>query len=135
MQLYQKPVCLLFQSTYLYKVRHMLQTKYFSLWSFNPRTYIRYDSSVTPEIMFYIVFQSTYLYKVRQTFICHNNLILRFQSTYLYKVRHRHRLFPKIHFCFNPRTYIRYDGDFPIQICMVYGFNPRTYIRYDLLSF
>ena len=32
-----------FQSTYLYKVRHDEEQRVCFNWSFNPRTYIRYD--------------------------------------------------------------------------------------------
>ena len=37
-----------FQSTYLYKVRHVRKTNRPFFGSFNPRTYIRYDTSSTP---------------------------------------------------------------------------------------
>ena len=54
---------------------------------FNPRTYIRYDSTLL---------DMGYLSKV-------------FQSTYLYKVRHRYLPLMHSNYGFNPRTYIRYD--------------------------
>ena len=55
------------------------------------------------------MFQSTYLYKVRLLLELKNSSITMFQSTYLYKVR-RQRHDSRYHpFCFNPRTYIRYD--------------------------
>ena len=41
-------------------------------------------------------------------------------------------------FCFNPRTYIRYDLGCSYKARGKTSFNPRTYIRYDdlfLLSF
>ena len=62
-------------------------------------------------LYFVMRFQSTYLYKVR-----HSNWGVRrnaagFQSTYLYKVRLAHGDFNAAAFSFNPRTYIRYDGE------------------------
>ena len=58
-----------------------------------------------------------------------------FQSTYLYKVRHKKRPCARSTFCFNPRTYIRYD----LFRCIagrrtIFCFNPRTYIRYDCIT-
>ena len=32
--------------------------------------------------------------------------------------------------CFNPRTYIRYDGIYASCYGIYWSFNPRTYIRY-----
>ena len=57
-------------------------------YSFNPRTYIRYDSTLTMRKYIAIMFQSTYLYKVRR------DGLSCFRCPY-----------PG----FNPRTYIRYD--------------------------
>ncbi len=54
-----------------------------------------------------------------------------FQSTYLYKVRQNPHSLPSIHQCFNPRTYIRYDGTANTLSTSTNCFNPRTYIRYD----
>ena len=55
----------MFQSTYLYKVRHKRQKRAIAAQSFNPRTYIRYDSRRRACIIRRLEFQSTYLYKVR----------------------------------------------------------------------
>ena len=57
-----------------------------------------------------------------------------FQSTYLYKVRRYcpNRLF--LLFCFNPRTYIRYDDAVRFRYGYTKRFNPRTYIRYDCIA-
>ena len=82
---------ILFQSTYLYKVRP------FELCNYSKRG----------------TFQSTYLYKVRLLVLPISVLERMFQSTYLYKVR----LLPSSHksrhvIRFNPRTYIRYDNVF-----------------------
>ena len=147
----------MFQSTYLYKVRPCRHVRSHSLFSFNPRTYIRYDLIPDPSFQAKFLFQSTYLYKVRQFCIFFSFFLIKFQSTYLYKVRLssgfcrstclgfqstylykvRQSFFHFIkHFflSFNPRTYIRYD-------CRPYhgyphydGFNPRTYIRYDCIT-
>ena len=38
---------ILFQSTYLYKVRPCSRALFISLYGFNPRTYIRYDVDLT----------------------------------------------------------------------------------------
>ena len=76
-----------FQSTYLYKVRHNNLEFVAIIICFNPRTYIRYDSiSIVLNIKSYL-FQSTYLYKVRRSIDFSFPANLRF----------------------NPRTYIRYD--------------------------
>ena len=122
----------LFQSTYLYKVRHLNLIKVRLCSCFNPRTYIRYD--------YHTLRLNLTKYK--------------FQSTYLYKVRHINRITHELCLSsFNPRTYIRYDlihwlipqyvkvfqstylykvRRTSIQcLCYRYGFNPRTYIRYD----
>ena len=55
-----------FQSTYLYKVRHVQMVGPMIVIGFNPRTYIRYDTSGM-QTLSAKKFQSTYLYKVRQT--------------------------------------------------------------------
>ena len=126
---------------------------------FNPRTYIRYDTTPASSFLGMQMFQSTYLYKVRPSGLVSNvkdwingsfnprtyiryDLVLPvtvhawsgFQSTYLYKVRQK--LMPEMSFvfCFNPRTYIRYDRLTAISELFLTGFNPRTYIRYDFLS-
>ena len=76
-----------FQSTYLYKVRHELGIRSKRQTGFNPRTYIRYDLQTYYATVITVKFQSTYLYKVRpHLFLLHLHTIL-FQSTYLYKVR------------------------------------------------
>ena len=98
----------LFQSTYLYKVRHHFFGEYCQGSSFNPRTYIRYDFFPFHQTLF-SEFQSTYLYKVRHI-VCEDSMdIGRFQSTYLYKVRPKTLRSLCLPICFNPRTYIRYD--------------------------
>ena len=48
-------VLLVFQSTYLYKVRHALAVRAIMETGFNPRTYIRYDDSVLPKWLTYRV--------------------------------------------------------------------------------
>ena len=58
-----------------------------------------------------ILFQSTYLYKVRRQIAKVGAAAFSFQSTYLYKVRQRSEWLPVSLAGFNPRTYIRYDGD------------------------
>ena len=77
----------MFQSTYLYKVRHQHAIQEARLNQF----------------------QSTYLYKVRH--ICKTTVHdkVTFQSTYLYKVRRQTFLIKLVMSSFNPRTYIRYD--------------------------
>ncbi len=145
----------MFQSTYLYKVRHICSRDEIAKKCFNPRTYIRYD---TCQLRLYYQegFQSTYLYKVRHTLGIIIFLILLFQSTYLYKVRLRvaftiltpvwfqstylykvrqHSLNPLIAVSsFNPRTYIRYDSGHIHTKDVDIRFNPRTYIRYDCIT-
>ncbi len=64
----------------------MLDT-FFIMFSFNPRTYIRYDRDAAVFKLQQDQFQSTYLYKVR-----------RYLSCSIYGS-----------WSFNPRTYIRYD--------------------------
>ena len=54
-----------------------------------------------------------------------------FQSTYLYKVRQYSQSSLCSVFCFNPRTYIRYDVFTLSKNNGIFSFNPRTYIRYD----
>ena len=123
----------MFQSTYLYKVRHN---------EFSHKILSRQ-------------FQSTYLYKVRRMIATIRGGGRRFQSTYLYKVRRFCFLSTdRTPLCFNPRTYIRYDkhrlnlpeNHYRFQSTYLYkvrqhvscayiikrGFNPRTYIRYDI---
>ena len=75
-----------FQSTYLYKVRHELGIRSKRQTGFNPRTYIRYDL-LSNSFYKCIKFQSTYLYKVRPFGGSNNVADVLFQSTYLYKVR------------------------------------------------
>ena len=81
----------MFQSTYLYKVRPSVYSAWAFVNCFNPRTYIRYD------------FQSC-------TISC-------------------------IFSSFNPRTYIRYDVPLVQKYRRHKSFNPRTYIRYDQLAY
>ena len=123
-----------FQSTYLYKVRRFQIMFSTTKIRFNPRTYIRYDLDARKIFRPDFLFQSTYLYKVRPQELFRNAARGRFQSTYLYKVRRSRFLLHFYTFCFNPRTYIRYD-----DISRTFGFiqpcfNPRTYIRYDCIT-
>ena len=109
---WQPMICVLgkvFQSTYLYKVRH--------------------DILLACNVL--ILFQSTYLYKVRPHICFHPLAICQFQSTYLYKVRQCRKTVIVLNGSFNPRTYIRYDGVLCSLLTSQTGFNPRTYIRYD----
>ena len=46
----------LFQSTYLYKVRHIGRLILFRIISFNPRTYIRYDTTFSRSITIHTSF-------------------------------------------------------------------------------
>ena len=101
-----------FQSTYLYKVRLKKGINIITNNSFNPRTYIRYDSSCFSGLFSTNSFQSTYLYKVRRVALIS---VRAYQS-------------------FNPRTYIRYDIREPFEFLHYLSFNPRTYIRYDRYS-
>ena len=98
-----------FQSTYLYKVRHELGIRSKRQTGFNPRTYIRYDRTS----FYYTYIQScfnprTYI-RYDGTVFCVLFLFYQFQSTYLYKVRQGLGFWSYLHPCFNPRTYIRYD--------------------------
>ena len=77
----------MFQSTYLYKVRLLQNTKWRMLYCFNPRTYIRYDRSGRGARLRWVCFNP-------RTYIRYDINNLRFE---LFKRR------------FNPRTYIRYD--------------------------
>ena len=143
-----------FQSTYLYKVRLCVFfctrlcpecfnprtyirydsrtiLLYLIATGFNPRTYIRYDLNSRRIISAGIRFQSTYLYKVRPFIYRRYPIGSMFQSTYLYKVRPWAPVLVAHLFCFNPRTYIRYDQKFRIRHICIFSFNPRTYIRYD----
>ena len=77
---------------------------------FNPRTYIRYDATISFSFVATFQFQSTYLYKVRLEMYIAYTVHSLFQSTYLYKVRQngcKGKVTNIIRF--NPRTYIRYD--------------------------
>ena len=76
----------LFQSTYLYKVRPTHNSNKRLCVSFNPRTYIRYDG-IKRFTLGISLFQSTYLYKVRRIWRLRHLTSKMFQSTYLYKVR------------------------------------------------
>ena len=120
-----------FQSTYLYKVRLLLELKYGSITVFQS-TYL-YKVRHGSGSLFFLKskFQSTYLYKVRLFILVDVSAVQEFQSTYLYKVRR-----PMLHgraflWGFNPRTYIRYDISLPVSLAVKSSFNPRTYIRYD----
>ena len=77
-------------------------------------------------------FQSTYLYKVRPVLIVTILTTIMFQSTYLYKVRLLQNTKWRMLYCFNPRTYIRYDRSGRGARLRWVCFNPRTYIRYDI---
>ena len=98
-----------FQSTYLYKVRHELGIRSKRQTGFNPRTYIRYDiSRFRPPYSFPCFNPRTYIrYDKRPWALI--VFIFVFQSTYLYKVRHELGIRSKRQTGFNPRTYIRYD--------------------------
>ena len=120
-----------FQSTYLYKVRHELGIRSKRQTGFNPRTYIRYDFLSLHYPVYPLQFQSTYLYKVRHSISSKCFIRLKFQSTYLYKVRPFFRIIFSCHNSFNPRTYIRYDRTSFYYTYIQSCFNPRTYIRYD----
>ena len=145
----------MFQSTYLYKVRQRRCSLLQSASCFNPRTYIRYDFSLSPVHEHYLMFQSTYLYKVRQfldalfilfimfqstylykvrLFLCFISIkLFLFQSTYLYKVRHADGKGRFLSFKFQS-TYlykVRLRVGFWDRLIFI-GFNPRTYIRYDV---
>ena len=122
-----------FQSTYLYKVRLLLELKYGSITVFQS-TYL-YKVRHGSGSLFFLKskFQSTYLYKVRLFILVDVSAVQEFQSTYLYKVRR-----PMLHgraflWGFNPRTYIRYDISLPVSLAVKSSFNPRTYIRYDFM--
>ena len=99
-----------FQSTYLYKVRHELGIRSKRQTGFNPRTYIRYDiSRFRPPYSFPCFNPRTYIrYDKRPWALI--VFIFVFQSTYLYKVRHELGIRSKRQTGFNPRTYIRYDA-------------------------
>ena len=121
---------ILFQSTYLYKVRPNRPFARSVPLCFNPRTYIRYDCTTVfcanlsgcfnPRT--YIRYDEFTVYHVRKqgfnprTYIrydlrlmSHATIKNMFQSTYLYKVRHKQRILYSFNDSFNPRTYIRYD--------------------------
>ena len=99
---------LMFQSTYLYKVRPSSPWSGLYLFNFNPRTYIKC---------------------IKATYLAYH--FDRFQSTYLYKVRHYRLTNTDGHAGFNPHYYIRAISkeSFFIQICNCFN---RTYIRYDI---
>ena len=59
---------MVFQSTYLYKVRRISVKEMSEKLGFNPRTYIRYDVQLSSLHRNRKEFQSTYLYKVRLKF-------------------------------------------------------------------
>ena len=84
------------------------------LWSFNPRTYIRYD-----------YFAASFI----SSKVCFNpRTYIRYDVGFACGTEKRRRV------CFNPRTYIRYDGVFLGDLQIGTGFNPRTYIRYDCIT-
>ena len=78
------------------------------------------------------LFQFTYLYKVRPNDVGYITGINKFQFTYLDKVRLTANVPSCRCFCFNSRTYIRYDLGAFILLPSPIGFNSRTYIRYDV---
>ena len=100
---------LLFQSTYLYKVRRFFGVKagrsvwFQSTYLYKVRQYLK------SRVEIFKKFQSTYLYKVRHDAGVFSRCLQEFQSTYLYKVRLRHSDRRSLRGSFNPRTYIRYD--------------------------
>ena len=77
---------MMFQSTYLYKVRRFRYHLNINYIGFNPRTYIRYDIGSFPFKRFFPCFNPrTYIrYDCRDS---SRSLRTKFQSTYLYKVR------------------------------------------------
>ena len=85
-----------FQSTYLYKVRPAWRLRASVPLCFNPRTYIRYDSTMCWRTTSTSAFQSTYLYKVRPAWPSESSTQTVFQSTYLYKVRPNRRNVPPL---------------------------------------
>ena len=103
---------ILFQSTYLYKVR---QDNEYSVLGNNmfQSTYLYKVRQRAPSGLKALPgFQSTYLYKVRPQEFFRNATRRGFQSTYLYKVRPILLTLAYIVTSFNPRTYIRYDVRF-----------------------
>ena len=123
---------------------------------FNPRTYIRYDTTPASSFLGMQMFQSTYLYKVRQlpryrrlclvgfnprTYIRYDirgNTKWRLTGSFNPRTYIRYDLYnmQKYKFellCFNPRTYIRYDFTLTCLHNTSFSFNPRTYIRYDFI--
>ena len=79
-------------------------------WSFNPHTYMRCDSMMSP---FW-------------------QRILQFQSTHLHEVWHQQRSHPLSMRSFNPHTYMRCDTTKILQDATIHSFNPHTYMRCDL---
>ena len=108
-------IFLQFQSTHLREVRQMTQKQYHHYEYFNPRTYVRCDTSLPPtvcspadfnprtyvrcdNICFCIehirdLFQSTHLREVRPPFFYSTLLYHEFQSTHLREVRHHFLLY------------------------------------------
>ena len=102
---------------------------------FNPRTYIRYDITVLLLCGLFLMFQSTYLYKVRQDSNCSvRRSAAGFQSTYLYKVRQLSGAI-KMNLTKFQSTYLyKVRQHVSCAYIIKRGFNPRTYIRYDFFK-
>ena len=100
---------------------------------FNPRTYIRYDTTPASSFLGMQMFQSTYLYKVRQLPRYRRLCLVGFNPrTYIrYDIRGNTKW--RLTGSFNPRTYIRYDLTLTRFHNTSFSFNPRTYIRYDVI--
>ena len=125
----------MFQSTYLYKVRHSIINllwhyscfnprtyirydsdqlcRYRQRTGFNPRTYIRYDHLLSPIFTHTASFNPRTYIRYDGLFLFRHGLFRLFQSTYLYKVRLNDLVTQRPQPCFNPRTYIRYDKEAP----------------------
>ena len=122
---------IMFQSTYLYKVRRTTGERQMTPDSFNPRTYIRYDTGLRHRHLQVVGFNprtyirydfSASMFRLLpigfnpRTYIrydhrkCRKTVIVLFQSTYLYKVRRKIAGCATVVESFNPRTYIRYDN-------------------------
>ena len=101
-----------FQPTYLYKIRPWPFKLNPSNSGFNPRTSIRYDSSV------WIVGRHVAGFNPRTS--------IRYDG-------HSSIHFPR-KISFNPRTSIRYDTSCCQSQSLTWRFNPRTSIRYDRIT-
>ncbi len=121
----------MFQSTYLYKVRLRYRSSNHFPLCFNPRTYIRYDDHPRDDPLYPFGFNPRTYIRYDLLKLMSHYFELLFQSTYLYKVRLTLSFHKNQRKSFNPRTYIRYDISLAQMLILHYSFNPRTYIRYD----